>query len=152
MIQDYIIDIVGKQNFEKDNDTVTVTTLGHYTEKSTGRYITYKEYDTEDPDNKHTSIVKIEGDNRVTITRTGTYNSKLILERDRRHQCHYATVAGDLMIGIFTNKMNINIDKNGGVLELGYTVDFNSDLVSENEIKISLKKAQTDNYMEKDGI
>lgn len=151
MNKDFVIDIKGTQKFENDSDIINVTTLGHYCEKSTGRYITYKEYDSDGSENgEQTSVVKIGNDNMVTITRIGKFGSRLTLENNRRHQCHYSTVAGDLMIGIFTNKMNIDLNENGGMVEVGYTIDFNSGLVSENEIKISVKKASDDYYTEKE--
>lgn len=140
MKNNYIIDIVGKQFYQGADDIIEVTTLGTYQEKSSGKYIVYKEYDENEPNDNRMSVVKIEDNNRVTIMRTGKFKSRLILERDKRHQCHYETIAGDLMIGVFTNKMNINVNENGGVVEVGYTIDFNSDLVSENEFKITIAK------------
>lgn len=140
MKQDYIINITGKQLYDNDDDIIEVTTLGHYSEKTTGKYIVYKEYDEDAPDDRRTAVVKVEGKDKVTIIRTGKYSSQLTLERNKRHQCHYRTVAGDLMIGVFTNKMNIDLDETGGTLEVGYTIDFNSDLMSENEFKIILRK------------
>lgn len=144
MENNYIIDITGKQFFNEEEDIIEVTTLGQYYEKSGKKYIVYREYDQEHPEDKRMSIVKVEPDNKITITRTGDYKSRLILEREKRHQCHYSTVAGDLMIGVFANKMRINLNDDGGVLEVGYTIDFNSDLVSENEFKIILKRKQSE--------
>lgn len=145
MKENYIIDILGKQFYNDESDEITVTTVGKYYERTGKKFIVYKEYDEEDPEDKRISIVKIENDNKVTIIRTGKYSSRLTLEKDKRHQCHYNTVAGELMIGVSTNKMKIDVNEDGGVMEVGYTIDFNLDLVSNNEFRISFKKNTTNN-------
>ena len=153
MLQDYIIDIVGTQKIDGDSDTVEVTTLGHYEEKNTGKYIIYKEFDSDNPEIEKTAVVKVENENKITIIRYGNLGSRLTLELNRRHQCHYNTIAGPLMIGVFANKMNLCLNNNRGCLDVGYTIDFNSDLVSENNFKISFKKLDKKNKeTEKDGM
>lgn len=153
MLQDYIIDIVGTQLMDGDSDTVKVTTLGHYEEKSTGKYIIYKEFDSDNPEIKKTAVVKVENENKITIIRYGNLGSRLTLELNRRHQCHYNTIAGPLMIGVFANKIDFKLNNKGGYLDVGYTIDFNSDLVSENNFQISFKKLnKKNNSTEKDGM
>ncbi len=78
----------------------------------------------------------------VTITRKGAMRSQLMLEKGRRHQCIYQTVAGDLTIGVYTKSMKSTLDENGGTLEVSYTLDFNTDLVSENSFKIKVEPKQ----------
>lgn len=79
----------------------------------------------------------------MTITRKGPMRSQLMLEKGRRHQCLYQTSAGDLMIGVFTKTMNNSLTKNGGTLEVSYTLDFNNDLVSENKFKITVEEKKS---------
>ena len=102
-------------------------------------YIGYKEYDENSPGDYYDNLVKVE-DNIVTITRKGPMKSQLMLEKGRRHQCLYQTPAGDLMIGVFTKTMKNTLDKKGGTLEVSYTLDFNTDLVSENRFKITVEE------------
>lgn len=47
---------------------------------------------------------------------------------------------GALSIGVFTKTLNNNLNENGGSLEVIYTLDFNSDLVSENRFRIDIEK------------
>ena len=44
------------------------------------------------------------------------------------------------MIGVFTKTLCSTLNKNGGTLEVSYTLDFNTDLVSENRFKIKVEK------------
>ena len=101
--------------------------------------INYKEYDEDLPDKFLNNLVKVENET-VTISRKGPLSSQLILEKGKRHQCMYQTIAGTLSIGVFTKTLNNNLNKNGGSLEVIYTLDFNSDLVSENRFKIDIEK------------
>ncbi len=141
MRQDFIINIIGKQLIDSEEDKIEVTTLGHYTEKNGHRYIIYKEYDDEAGGQEKTTIVKVESGGKIAIIRPGLYESRLLLELGRRHQCHYRTLAGDLMIGVFTDRIAMNLGDEGGTLDVSYSLDFNSDLASRNEFHIDVKRA-----------
>jgi len=88
------------------------------------------------------NTVTVEGDNVVTVIRGGAANSRLTLEKGRRHQCHYNTMFGDLMVGVFTNIIENNLSEKGGTLQAAYTLDFNAGLVSKNEIFIKVTEKE----------
>ena len=45
------------------------------------------------------------------------------------------------MIGVFTDRIAMNLDDEGGTLDVSYSLDFNSDLASRNEFHIDVKRA-----------
>lgn len=135
----YLISIIGEQTLDDDTDKIEVITAGNYILKNGHSYIGYKEYDENAPGSYFDNLIKVDG-NTVTITRKGPMKSQLILEKGRRHQCLYQTPAGDLMIGVFTKTLKNALDKSGGTLEVSYTLDFNTDLVSENRFKITIEE------------
>lgn len=135
----YMISIVGEQKVEGQDDRIEVITEGKYMMKKGHFLINYKEYDEDLPDKFFNNLVKVENET-VTISRKGPLSSQLILEKGKRHQCMYQTIAGTLSIGVFTKTLNNNLNENGGSLEVIYTLDFNSDLVSENRFKIDIEK------------
>ncbi|MEE0913048.1 MAG: DUF1934 domain-containing protein [Ruminococcus sp.] len=135
----YMISIIGEQKLDDDTDKVEVLTTGNYIMKNDHCYIGYKEYDQENPGDCYDNLIKVEK-NMVTITRKGPMRSQLMLEKGRRHQCLYQTIAGDLMIGVFTKTMKSTLNEKGGTLEVSYTLDFNTDLVSENKFKITIEE------------
>lgn len=137
--ENYLISIIGEQSLDGETDKVEVLTSGNYIMKKNHCYIGYKEYDDDNPSIHSDNLIKVE-ENMVTIIRKGTQQSHLILEKGRRHQCLYQTVAGDLMIGVFTKTLNNKLSENGGTLEVSYTLDFNTDLVSENRFKITVEE------------
>lgn len=134
----YIITVTGVQEVDGEKDTIEVTVTGDYVEKNGHRYIKYKEYDAEDPTICLDTAVKVE-ENKVSIIRMGDHPSRLILEKNVRHQCHYSTAMGDLMMGVYTSRIENNLTDNGGDLRAIYELDFFADLVSKNEFHINVK-------------
>ena len=102
-------------------------------------YIGYREYDEDSPHRFFNNLIKVEN-HMVTISRKGPQRSRLMLERGRRHQCIYGTPAGPLSIGVFTKTLKSTLGEQGGTLEVSYTLDFNTDLVSENRFFITVEK------------
>ena len=140
----YLISIIGEQTLDGETDKVEVLTSGNYMMKKNHCYIGYKEYDEENPNKYSDNLIKVE-DNIVTIIRKGEMQSRLMLEKGKRHQCLYQTVAGDLMIGVFTKTMKNTLNEKGGTLEVSYTLDFNTDLVSENRFIITVEEKNNRN-------
>lgn len=76
----------------------------------------------------------------VTVMRTGKAVSTLIIERGKKHHCHYGTEFGDFLIGVNTDEIRNGLTENGGEVYLKYTLDINSSLMSENEMRINVKE------------
>ena len=139
----YLISILGEQTLDGETDKIEVLTAGNFRKKKDHFYIGYKEYDDDNPETFYNNLIKVEGD-RVTINRKGPMRSQLLLEKGRRHQCIYQTVAGYLNIGVFTKTLNNQLGAKGGRLEVSYTLDFNADLVSENRFVIDIQEKHTE--------
>ncbi len=139
MKKEYLISILGEQTLDGEKDKIEVITSGNFIKKKDHYYIGYKEYDDDNPSLFFNNLIKVE-DNMVTISRKGPMRSTLLLEHGRRHQCVYQTVAGDMVIGVFTKTLNNNLSERGGSLEVSYTLDFNTDLVSENRFYITVQE------------
>lgn len=141
LIRDYLIKIIGKQFVDGEEDVMEVETTGHYEEKDGIKYIHYKEYVEDDNgEGERDTLVKIEGDNLITIIRKGEHQSQLMLELDRQHQCYYQTPFGDIIIRVYTSVMKIDVDDSGGKVQAVYSLNFNGDFGSENEFLIEFKK------------
>ena len=142
MQENYLISIKGSQNVEGEVGEVELTTLGSYMKRGGCRYIVYKEYASEEVPSERTSILKIDGSSRLTLMRRGGDSTRLILENGKRHFCQYDTGYGNLMIGIFTSRLDTDLNDAGGSLNVSYTLDINSALSSTNELSITVKEAK----------
>ena len=137
----YLISILGEQKLDGETDKIEVLTAGNFMKKKDRFYIGCKEYDEDDPETCYDNLIKVEGDT-VTINRKGPMRSQLMLQRGKRHQCIYQTIAGDLNIGVFTKTLENKLSDKGGELEVSYTLDFNTDLVSENRFVIKVEEKE----------
>ncbi len=146
MNNDYLITIKGSQIIDGENDSVEVMTVGAYEIKNGKKYIIYKEY-VEDSSDPKTTIVKYENEDKVSITNPNRGESRLILEKSKRHLCHYNTPMGDLIVGVSTHNINSTLGDDGGVLEVSYSLDFNSDTASKNSFYIQVKKNDKKNQV-----
>ncbi|MDP4120797.1 MAG: DUF1934 domain-containing protein [Bacillota bacterium] len=140
MQENYLISIKGTQFFENSTDKTEVLTAGNYIHKTDNKFITYSEYNEEKPSKRLTSVIKVEGNDKVTVIRGGEVKSRLILEKGRRHQCHYNTPFGDLMVGVFADSIINELNDNGGCLKVSYSLDFNADFACRNEIEIQINE------------
>ena len=73
----------------------------------------------------------------VTMSRSG-YSTRLILEKGRRHLCLYDTGFGSLTVGVYTSRLDVDLDDTGGKLEIAYTLDVDSNLSSQNLLSVEV--------------
>lgn len=139
MSNDYLITIDGKHKTGDNIETVSLTTLGNYTKHDGMSCITYTETPATGFDGDVTTLT-VEDGRRATLERTGKTNSKLIMEKGQKYMCHYDTGYGNIMIGIFADIIDNNLDHDGGQVRLRYTLDMNSNALSTNELNITVKE------------
>lgn len=137
----YVISVTGTQIVDGEKEVIELKTTGEYYIENNITYIKYREYDNENPEIYFDNTVTLEG-NTVTVNRGGGARSRLTLEKGRRHQCHYSTMFGDLMVGVFASTVESTLGQKGGTLKAVYTLDFNAGLVSKNEIYIKVTEKE----------
>ena len=139
MKKDVLINIKGIYRGEGDSDVVELFTTGQYYKRDGHYYISYEESEATGFEGSRTTL-KVEPDrDTVTLSRTGTATTEIIVERGVRHQCHYDIGVGDMMIGVMGNRIKSSLTDSGGKLEFKYSMDINSLLTSENEMYINVK-------------
>ncbi len=140
MNKDCTITIKGLQFYdgEEENGSIELFTEGKYSQKNGNYYITYKESEATGLEGVTTTL-KIEGTERVTLIRSGTQRSQLVVENGIRHLSHYDTGFGGLMIGVFGANISSTLSRDGGELQFEYTLDINSSLASKNKMYITVK-------------
>lgn len=139
MKKDVLISIKGTVLSEdSEPDVIELVTSGHYYSKEGNYYISYQESEATGLEGV-TTTVKVTGQDCVTLIRTGAAKSRLVLERGRRHLCHYDTGFGELMVGVSGTRIHSKLNDLGGELAFYYTLDVNSSLISKNEVLISVK-------------
>lgn len=133
------VNIKSVQTADGESDTTELFTYAEFTKLKKGTYrISYHEDET--TGFKGSRVTLDFSDDSVTMTRSGAASSNLIIEKDKRHFCHYGTPYGELMVGISTDEIRNEVNDHGGDLYLKYTIDINTGFMSDNEMSINIKE------------
>ena len=141
MKKDVLISIKGIQSADGESDTVELTTLGSFYRHNNSYYICYEESEITGM-NGYKTLLKVDDQKRVTMTRSGISKQQLIIEKGTRHQCSYDLGFDFLTIGILGNDIVSNLTDNGGTLNFKYSLDVNTALSSENEVCINIEECK----------
>ena len=130
-----IIKITDRHLQDGEEYTSELTTAGEYEMTDGSCRIVYKETDEALLD----CVTTLTADSKkISMVRSGRYNTEMIIELDRRHSCYYSTPYGEMLMGIYCKFIENNISESGGTLRFAYTIDFNNVPTSENELCISV--------------
>ncbi len=138
MEKEVVIKIVDRHEMDGDSDGLETTLIGRFQGNKDNYILSYAE-DGELDGCKVT--LKVENGDCITMTRSGMFETELIIQKGKRHNCSYSTPAGNLMLGVFAQRVESNIDETGGTLEFDYTLDLGAGVVSENYLVITVKEA-----------
>ena len=75
------------------------------------------------------------------MSRHGSVESQLIVEKGRRHQCNYETGYGSMTIGVSGDEIRSTLTDEGGNIFFRYSLDLNTALTSENQVDIIVSPA-----------
>jgi uncharacterized beta-barrel protein YwiB (DUF1934 family) len=131
-----IVKIVDRHIQDGEEISCELTTSGEFEVTESGCKIVYNETD-EELANCVTTL-DVEASDKISMTRSGKYNTEMIIEKERRHSCYYATPYGELLMGIYAKKIENKVTENGGTLDFSYTIDFNNVTASENELSVTV--------------
>ena len=136
--KDVMITLKSIQSTGKDKEEMELITQGKYRKTSDGFVISYDESEATGYEGSKTILTTI-GESQVTMERKGSTTSNLVIEKNKKHHCHYGTPYGDFMVGITANDIKSNLDIDGGELYFKYVIDINSSYISDQEIFINVK-------------
>ena len=140
MIKDVIIDIKTEQKVDGDTDLIEFTTDGRFGFNDGSYFISYDESKLLEVDGEVKTTVFVRPDNTIVLQRKGAYNSRMIIEKGIRNNCFYSTPVGELTLGVFGEKVKSDLTDNGCTVCMNYSIDTNMQLLSQNQVKISVKE------------
>ena len=140
MKEQWIMTLTSIQREDNDTSESTLDTeIQYYTNEDGERVIAYEESETTGMEGSNMQL-RIAKDGMISIVRTGTYQTHLVVQKGRKHFCHYETPFGEFAVGVSAKWVRNELTDAGGKLALRYTVDANSTLLSDNEIRIDVRK------------
>lgn len=135
MKKDVMINMKSVQFIHDEKSEIDFLTQGMLETVKDGFLIKYDETEMTGYENSSTEL-KCLGDNYISMIRSGSVNSHLIIEKNKKHYCHYGTPHGDFTIGIQTHSIVNKLTETGGRISFKYTIDVNSGYISDNEIHL----------------
>lgn len=137
---DAFLTIKGIQLADGEENVVELMTCGKLYRRNGVYYLSYDETELTGYSGSKT-MLKIEKNQKITMTRSGKANSQLIIEKGKRHQCIYDTGFGSLTIGVSGDAIRNELGENGGTVDFAYSMDMNTALTSENRVIITVKES-----------
>lgn len=131
------ISIKGFQSIDNDEEVVELKTLGTYAFKNDKYYIFYDEI-SEDG-GKTETMLKV-GENIAVLKKSGTTDSRMVIEVGRRNSSVYATPMGEFFMDIYGEQVKSTLTENGGTISLIYSLNMNTTPIGRNRIEITVKE------------
>ena len=120
---------------DADNEPIEVVTPASYYCKNGKHYVIYEEVVEGTPGTIKNKI-KITGTDSVEIMKTGISNAHMVFEKNKKNLTYYQTPYGQMLVGVNTRNMEINVtDDNIGVL-VDYELDINHEPLADCKIKM----------------
>ena len=138
MKEDYLITIQGTMEQNGGSDSVQLMTRGSFVKRGGSFFITYKETQATGYEGCVTTV-KVEGSDKVSMLRFGPAPSQLVIERGKRHVCHYDTGQGSLSLGVAADEIHSRLSEKGGRVRFSYMLDVDDASVSRNIVDITVK-------------
>lgn len=145
MSENVIISIFGNQFYtasdgSDEKQVVEMVASGKLYRKNDGLYISYVDEDSPQRKNVPT-VLKLDKNNMLTISKKGKYSSDLILEEGKKHMIEYQTEYGTMFVSVFTNSVSSSMNGYEGEITAKYNIDINSMVSSRHELSVKIKKA-----------
>lgn len=132
-----IITIKSIQFDGTEKNVTEVITEGSFKETQEGFEIEYKETDATGFQGSSTKLLHSQG--KLHLIRSGSANSDLLIEADKKNYCLYGTPYGELTVGVMGKEVNSLISSVGGKITASYVLDINSAYVGDYEIELTVK-------------
>lgn len=135
------IKLRGSQEIEGEKDSYELITEGTYKKEDNKYIVTYEGSEITGYENT-TTILSVESDN-VSMLRTGALApTQMIFEKGNKYTGQYETPFGFLYVGVITNEMMVNVNDEGGNIELDYYVQFNDNDPVKNALSVEITKKE----------
>ncbi len=133
-----MISIVSKQDVGGEVSTVELMTEGEYVYGPEKSDLIYQESSITGMEGTTTTFT-VEPDT-VILTREGTVTSQMLFRKGEKHLFLYQTPYGTATMGIYTRRLEADIDESRGHVEVEYALDVDNVSIGINESIIDFKE------------
>ena len=146
MTNDVLVSISGKhidimngmaQEYAGEDDGIEVVTPASYYLRNGKHYIIYDEV-VEGMAGAIRNKIKITGTDVVEIMRSGLSSSHMVFEKNKKNLTYYRTPFGQMLVGVNTRNMEINVGENNTNVLVDYELDVNHEPMADCKIKMNI--------------
>ncbi|MBQ6795312.1 MAG: DUF1934 domain-containing protein [Clostridia bacterium] len=135
------VSIIGESKVDGDGDRTEMVTEGEYAYRNGKYLLRYKEH-LADVGGDCTTVIKLDTES-VVMSRNGNINTQMIFEMGKRHMSHYETPLGSFTIGVSTDNLSLDVNEDGGNVEIKYILDINNSAQVENYLHLNIRTERT---------
>ena len=146
MTKDVLVSISGKhidimngmaQEYAGEDDGIEVVTPASYYLRNGKHYIIYDKV-VEGMAGAIRNKIKITGTDVVEIMRSGLSSSHMVFEKNKKNLTYYRTPFGQMLVGVNTRNMEINVGENKINVLVDYELDVNHEPMADCKIKMNI--------------
>ncbi len=142
MTKDVFVSISGLQaefpgDEEEENLPLEVVTPGSYFLKNGKHYVMYDEL-VEGVPGVIKNKIKINGNDSIEIIKTGITNAHMVFEKNKKYITYYQTPYGQMLIGINTSRMDVQVREEKIDVQVEYELDINHEPFADCTIKMNI--------------
>lgn len=137
MTKDVIISMQGVQ-FESDIDAnIEAIYAGSYYQRDGKHYVLYDEV-MEEMEGITKTRMKLTPQ-MIELTKQGVANVQMVFEVEKKNLTYYHTPFGEILLGIYTNWINLEEKEDCITAKIDYSLDMNQEHIAECTITIVIK-------------
>lgn len=124
---------------ERDDDPIEIITPASYYQKNGKHYIIYDEVAEGVPGSIKNTVKIIDGSS-FEISKSGATSTRMVFEKDKIHMTSYQTPFGELLVGLHTKDMQMDIREDEINVNIFYALDINNEPFSDSRIKVNVRQ------------
>ena len=136
MTKDVLIAIKGLQFEEaEDAEEIEVIQRGQYYQRNGSHFLIYEE-PIEGSTDTILNRIKFKED-EVQVTKKGAVNTMLSFHKNEKNMTNYATPFGNLIMGIHTHQIDLDMQEDKMLVHVDYALDVNYEFLADCKITIT---------------
>ena len=123
---------------DEENVPIEVITPATYYLKNGKHYVLYDEV-LEGMLGSIKNTIKITGDTKLEMRKSGIANTNMVFEKEKINVTQYDTPYGEMMIGVYTKDMKVDVTEDMIDVSIAYALDANGEKVADCNILVNIK-------------
>ena len=129
----------------EEAEAIEVITPANYYFRNQKHYIVYDEA-VEGTAEVIKNRIKITGTDCVEIMKSGLSNSHMVFERNKKNETFYRTPYGQMLVGVNTKNMEINVSEDNIDILIDYQLDVNHEPMADCKIKMNITSKNSGDF------